>query len=282
MTIAVEASEIQTLTSLGLTIIQAKVYLTLAKFGISKITTIAKYSNVARPDVYRTLAQLYELGLVEKILQTPVKYKALPIDEGAKVLLKNKQAEYEKIRKETELLLDSINKKNQNVDTEVNDSHFILIPEKEAVINRLRQAINNAQKTVDTVITWKRFMHGIGNAFIDNAQGASDRKVNYRFIVEKPPSQEGGKYGKTLWKIYPPFQVRFISHLPKTVFGIYDKKELFIIIDPKSDLAGSPALWTNNQSLIALIQEYFEILWLTAREDLKENKKASRQLIKKS
>lgn len=271
MVTTIEDSEIQTLTNLGLTMIQAKVYLTLAKFGVSKTSAISKISNVARPDVYRTLTQLYEIGLVEKILHTPIQYKALQIDEAAKLLLRKKQTEYEKIKNETVLLLESLTKKNTISDTEPHSSHFILIPEKEAIVNRLRQAINNAQDNVDTVITWKRFMHGIGNVFAENAKGASDRKVKYRFIVEKPPSEEVNAHGKLLWKKYQPFQVRFIAHLPKTVFGIYDKKELFIIIDPKSDLSGSPALWTNNQSLIALVQEYFEMLWENAQE---QNQKA--------
>jgi len=270
MGIKIENSEIQTLTNLGLTTIQAKVYLTLVKFGVSKISSISKNSNVARPDVYRTLNHLYEMGLVEKILQTPIQYKALSIDEAVEILLNKKQMEFEKIKNETEMILEQFSKKNTKMGIDQESSHFILIPEKEAIINRLRQAINNAQINVDTVITWKRFMHGIGNVFADNAKGASDRKVKYRFIVEKPIS-EVHILGKKIWKKYQPFQVRFISHLPKTVFGIYDKKELFIIVDPKSDLAGSPALWTNNQSLISLVQEYFEMLWLTAEEE--QNKK---------
>jgi hypothetical protein len=54
---------------------------------------------------------------------------------------------------------------------------------------------------------------------------------------------------------------------PNTVIGIYDKKEVFIVIDPKEGLFDSPALWSNNQSLITVVKDYFEILWLTAMEE---------------
>ena len=38
-----------------------------------------------------------------------------------------------------------------------------------------------------------------------------------------------------------------------------------IIVEPEVDLpGGSPALWTNNQSLIALVQDYFDTKWLSA------------------
>jgi sugar-specific transcriptional regulator TrmB len=262
-----EPSEIQTLTDLGLTLIQAKVYLSLASLGVSKTAVISKLSNVARPDVYRTLTKLYEIGLVEKLVEAPVQFKALPIDEGVQVLLNKKQNEFEKIKIETDLLLGSFSKKkNQSSDFQADCNQFVLIPQKEAVINRLRQAINNAQNKVDVVISWKRFMHGIGNVFAENARDAAKRKINYRFIVEKAPSEEINECGEHFWKIYPSFQVRFISYHPLTVFGIYDNRELFVIIDPKSDLPGSPALWTNNQSLISLVQDYFNMLWQSAEE----------------
>ncbi len=260
-----EPNEIQTLIDLGLTAIQAKVYLALAKFGASKIAVLSKLSGVARPDVYRTLTRLYDLGLVLKLVEAPVQFKALPIDEGVKVLLKKKQSEYEKIKHETDLLLGSF-KKNQSNGFPADSSQFILVPQKEAVINRLRQAINSAQSSVDVVISWKRFMHGIGNIFAEDAKDASKRKVNYRFIVEQAPSEKISKTGKQFWKNYPSYQVRFILQHPDTVFGIYDHKELFVIVDPQSDIPGSPALWTNNQSLLSVLQGYFDMLWQTAKE----------------
>ncbi len=259
-----EPNEIQTLIDLGLTAIQAKVYLALAKFGPSKIAVLSKISGVARPDVYRTLTRLYDLGLVLKLVEAPVQFKALPIDEGVKVLLKKKQNEYEKIKRQTDMLLGSF-RKNQSNGFPADNSQFILVPQKEAVINRLRQAINSAQSSVDVVISWKRFMHGIGNIFAEAAKDASERKVKYRFIVERAPSEIVNESGKQFWKNYSSFQVRFITEHPEAVFGIYDHKELFVIIDPKSDITGSPALWTNNPSLLSLVQGYFDMLWEIAK-----------------
>jgi sugar-specific transcriptional regulator TrmB len=260
-----EPKETQTLIDLGLTYIQAKVYLALAKYGATKISTLSKLSDVARPDLYRTLTRLYDLGLVVKIVQAPVQFKALPIEDGVKVLLKKKQSEYERVKQQSDVLLGSL-KKSAVLGLTAENSQFVMIPHRETVINRLRQAINNAQNNVDVVISWSRFMHGLGNTFAEAAKDASDRKVNYRFIVEKAPSEIVNETGKQFWKKFPSFQVRFISQHPETIFGIYDQKELFVIIDPKTDLPGSPALWTNNSSLISLVQGYFDMLWQTAKE----------------
>ncbi len=259
-----EPTEVQTLTDLGLTLIQARVYLALARLGVSKIALLAKASDVARPDVYRTLNKLYELGLAEKIVEVPVQFKALPIEEGIKVLLRKKQAEYDRLKNETDTLLASF-KKRSMLSTET-ANQFVLIPQRDAIVNRIRQAIDKAQYSVSVVLSWKRFVHGVGDIFLESAQKASDRKINYRFIVEKPPSEEVIEIGNKLWNIYPSFQTRYLTYKPKTVFGLYDDKELFVIVDPDLDISASPGLWTNNSSLIAIIQDYFEMLWQNSTE----------------
>jgi sugar-specific transcriptional regulator TrmB len=264
-TLEPEPTEIQTLTDLGLTLVQARVYLALARYGVSKIALLSKASEVARPDVYRTLNKLYELGLVEKLVEAPVQYKALPIEEGIKLLLLKKQTEYNRLKNETETLLKSFRKRNMQNQAET-ANQFILIPQREAIINRIRQAIDNSKKSVSVVISWKRFVHGVGDVFLESAQKAAEREINYRFIVEKAPSEEVNQAGNRLWNIYPTFQARFLSQMPKTVFGLYDDRELFVIVDPKMDISGSPALWTNNASLVGLVHDYFEMLWNTTNE----------------
>jgi sugar-specific transcriptional regulator TrmB len=60
--------DIQTLTDLGLSLLQAKTYLNLAKLGKANVQTIAKASNVARQDIYRVMPKLQKLGLAEKFI----------------------------------------------------------------------------------------------------------------------------------------------------------------------------------------------------------------------
>jgi hypothetical protein len=61
--------------------------------------------------------------------------------------------------------------------------------------------------------------------------------------------------------------MRFIPYFPKAIFGIYDEKEIFIVLKSKTGLPGSPALWSNNPPLIDLAEDYFEMLWLTAMKE---------------
>ena len=71
---------------------------------------------------------------------------------------------------------------------------------------------------------------------------------------------------KTFWKS-PYAKLKYLNSIPKTVMAIYDSKEVFIFIEPEADLTESPALWSNNSSVVSMAKDCFEILWITALEN---------------
>jgi hypothetical protein len=93
--------------------------------------------------------------------------------------------------------------------------------------------------------------------------------VKFRIVVESPEEGRAAEQAMQFCGKSPFAGIRFLLSCPKTVIGIYDKSEGFVIIDPKEGLFDSPALWSNNQSLMSVVQDYFEVLWLTAMEELK-------------
>jgi sugar-specific transcriptional regulator TrmB len=257
-------SDVQALIDLGLTLLQARAYLTLIKSGPSKVTTISQLSKVARPDLYRTLSQLQQLGLVEEIIETPLHFRAIPMDETLPILLENKTKEYYKLKAETKLLLREFKGKTPNKALQTEAPRFVLIPPRKAIINRIVENIETAQRSVDLVLSWKRFSRGITSTFAESAERAWARGVEFRFIVESP---EGGRLVERVSQFCrksPACQLRFMDSFPKTVVTIYDKKEVLIIVHPESSLSDSPALWSNDQSLVTLAQEHFDSLWTSS------------------
>ena len=85
------------------------------------------------------------------------------------------------------------------------------------------------------------------------------RKVKGRAIIERTGKRQTESFLKT-WK-HPWAGICYISDSPKTIFAIYDKKEVFIFTEPDSELKDSPALWSNNSSLVHIANKYFEGLW---------------------
>lgn len=73
----------QTFVNLGLTYLQAKVYVTLLKLGDvgAEVRKIASASAIARQDVYRILPALQKMGLVEKVVAIPTIYRPIPLEE---------------------------------------------------------------------------------------------------------------------------------------------------------------------------------------------------------
>ena len=263
-------SEQQVLVNLGLTQKQARVYLALANSGTSRIMEISKKSKVARPDVYAALEKLQQLGLIEKIIKTPLNYRAVPLKEGLSLLLETKTNQYEKVKADTETLRNIIETEKPKDLIQIESYQFVLIPEGRAVIDRITTAIEKTQLTMDLVLSWKRFSRGISNEFAEPIENAWARNVKTRFIIERPSRNTTSKQLIQYCLTKPSCHVGFVNDRCKTVFGIYDRKEVFIIILSEKDLQGSPALWSNNAALISLASDHFEALWRKARKTYTE------------
>jgi sugar-specific transcriptional regulator TrmB len=81
----------KTLRELGLSLLQARVYLALLKLGThSSIKATSACSKVARQDVYRTIAELRELGLVEMVIANLTLFRAIPLQETVAILMEKK------------------------------------------------------------------------------------------------------------------------------------------------------------------------------------------------
>jgi sugar-specific transcriptional regulator TrmB len=77
----------EVLNGLGLTTLQAKTYLAIAILEKATVKTISKTAKIARQEIYRVTSELQEKGLIEKIIATPVEYRAIPVHDAINVLL---------------------------------------------------------------------------------------------------------------------------------------------------------------------------------------------------
>jgi len=115
---------------------------------------------------------------------------------------------------------------------------------------------------MDYIVSWKRFSSDARSIYREIADRGS---VQWRCILEQPPKQKDLELLRELNSSCCMF--RFISNHPSAVLGIYDEKEIIVIEDPHSNLNDSAALWTNNESIVTIAQNYFEILWLKATDE---------------
>jgi len=262
-----EESMVQTLSQLGLTILESRIYIALSKYQSLTTKELSKLTKTSQPDVYRVLDKLHNKGLVEKIIEKPARFKAVPLEKGISYLVERKKVEYNNLMTNADLLIHTLEEESSNKKpAETLKSKFIMIPQRELIVSKIRDAIDQTKKNVDICLSWKRLFSGMTDVFIKNCERAWKRGVYFRIVVESPKEKAAQKQALKFSKISPFCEIRFIKGNPKTVTGIYDKKEIFIIVDPTGDLFDSPALWSNSQSLITAIQEYFDLLWLTSMQ----------------
>jgi sugar-specific transcriptional regulator TrmB len=142
--------DVEALTALGLTGLQARVYLALIRLGQAKIQTVSKITQVARQDLYRVMTELQNRCLVEKVLDTAVTFKAVSIQEAVPILLQRLDREKIEAQNKALQLIERHQYKIDKLEQEV-ESQFLLIPRKEALSRRLNKSIDNAQTSIDFV-----------------------------------------------------------------------------------------------------------------------------------
>lgn len=265
----VEDEDIEALTSLGLTMLQAKVYLTLVESESATIKDISKDTGIARQDLYRITSELQECGLIEQIITKPVMYKAIPLTSGISILLNDMQRKRSESNKKVAKLIQRFKTKEVTAKTKGEKNQFVLVPGKNALILKERILLTTTKKSLSLITSKQRFSQKL-YSLAEEFQKAVSKGVNIRILMDKTDTEKYRGLSNKLAKNYkdsPSFEVRYITAPPPVVMAVFDNKEVIIVASANSGLAESPALWSNNLSLVELAHSYFEMMWLTAIEN---------------
>jgi sugar-specific transcriptional regulator TrmB len=256
-----EDEGMQTLMGFGLTLLQAKTYLALARLGKADVKTIAKTSNIARQDIYRIMRTLQKLGLAEKIIAAPVMYETTPIKDGVSILLQHRTQEYTELQKKTRKLVNNF-QSNNIITTLRKDSQFIFISTKTKCVKRHEKAIQTAQVSIDFIGPWATFRALLFYGLQD-LKRAIKRNIKIRIITEKSEDEESIPKATQALKKNLFFKVRYIFATAPVAMMIFDKKEFNLSVSDRE----WPSLWSNNPNVIKLAINYFDGLWNKAQEN---------------
>ena len=262
--------EILLLNEIGLTKTQAKIYLILLRNGMAGARTLANMSESPRSLVYRTLDELQKIGLVEREINIPHEFRAIPPDTGLEILMSNKFQEYKKIEEKTKIFLRKIEAYSKKP---VCPERFKLkmCEGRKRILQIIKRSLETTKQNLEVISTLERWLHVI--YFCSENYGKMvARGVKCRVIVEKP---EGGIICPDStcklcriesWMTKPNFELRFTSPPLKTNAAIFDQNEAIISYFPSKPVAEAPVLWTNHPSFVAMTHDHFEKTWETAVE----------------
>lgn len=251
--------QIGTLEKLGLTSLQAKIYLSAVTLQKTTAGKIALNANVARPDVYRILPMLEKLGLVRKIISAPKMYEATPVKEACDILLQKKNREYLEAEQRSICLIEEFEEKNRTPNQDAGNESFSMIVSKEVLLEKVYQADAAVKTNLNVIGRWDIIRPIIYN-HIDIYTKAVKDGVTIRIITEKPKPDDrtATKLNK---KLGPMLEIRHLNEPLPMRGAIYDSKQANMRVAASNDLALTPSLWSTNAEFVKILLTFFEDLW---------------------
>jgi sugar-specific transcriptional regulator TrmB len=265
-----ENEDVEILNSLGLKLSEAKVFSALSELGVSTASTISKASDMAREFVYQTLPNLIKKGLVEEIITSPKKFKAIPLKDAYTVLLKRKEKENRKLySKAMKALKNHQNKPSPQVAA---DPQIRLVPSHELPDTRIGQEYENVQESIELIfpmnkfIQWSQYYAEIG------IEEVIKKNVKMRIITQQSllkifaarPELFTHSFKSKLKCI----DFRYVQKPFSVEMMIFDRKTLFVSTIEENNINKMIWLRTNNPLMLEMANGYFEAMWERARESL--------------
>jgi sugar-specific transcriptional regulator TrmB len=249
---------IQLLCELGLTPIQAKMYLWLLGSGGHSASSVADVLKINRVDVYRGLRKLQQLGIVELNIGKPNTFSAVQPKIALKLLVDLRRKELNELDRKADYLtktLESINEKQLVNQVPLSENQYFRLKNGEAVVETLSAMIKQAKHQVRKMLTSKALSFHLLYGIFDIERDLYQKGVEIKLVTDVP--------SETLTKYESISNIHYIGDLSNTLrYVIVDDSQ--IIISLAADAIGptdSVGLLTNNKTLIHALTKHFEETW---------------------
>jgi sugar-specific transcriptional regulator TrmB len=267
--VLIDGEDIRLLIEIGFTKTQAKVYLTLLKFGETDAKTLSKKTDMPKPEVYRTINELQKKSLVEKEITSPSKFIAIPIQLGLQILMKQKVQQC----KETQRKIKQFLRQRQSCPLQshpIQGYKLIMVEGRERIMQMITLEHDCVQQSVDILTTLQRLLQ-ILDFSLQNHMEALERAVKYRVVVEKPVGRIIFPESIHALLAKPNFALRLSVSPLKTNGAIFDEKEVTFSFYPSKPLGESSIIWTNHTSFLSMFQDQFDKTWEKSLKYRREN-----------
>jgi sugar-specific transcriptional regulator TrmB len=250
------------LLGLGLSLNQARVYLAILKLEKTTVGQVAKFSKVRREDVYRILPTLEKMGLIERLLGKPAEIRATPISDALTFLMAEEKKRFDERLSGMRVTIKRLSLKDWKQPLPEEESIYILIAEKKAILAKTAGLIRNSRKEVALIADKARIIL-ILSQLSDECKQAIKEGAQIRLIFEGDSTNILLK--EKVQKLIAGASVHVKFHRkPLNHFIMSDDTEALITGSKESGLGESPSLWTNNSNLIGVLRTGFESGWKKA------------------
>jgi len=260
---------LQTLSDLGLTRLDTKVYIYLAKKGPQKGIEISKALKVQKQQLYRSLKNLQKKATVSASLERPARFSAVPFEKVLDLFIRAKLEEAQNIQTERNKLLSSWQTIQAGETPDVS-ARFMVIEGRNIIYSRIKQMMNEAKNQLSLISTVTGLVRADRFGLLDS-DFKRPRLSNVQFRLLTHITEENANLMQAFLKETPKTELRFEIRNPDLGLGLFpqmvirDEEEVMFFINPKVDGAlpeqDNLCLWTNCKSLIHSFLAMFEDLW---------------------
>jgi sugar-specific transcriptional regulator TrmB len=269
--------DIATLMELGLTLLQAKIYLALVSSGTATIKILAKTTGIAKHDVYRIMPKLQGLGLAEKIVAPNATYEAVPVEDAASTLLLYKTKEHDNLQKKTVELISHHKNDSLHSPVQEEESYFRIISEKFLLVRTLDNITDNTKETIDFAHTWEFLRGMLFKHNPDSLVRALKRGVIIRWITENHDEEKSTEEALKTLTAYSLFKIRYVPRPIPLRIAVYDQKDATMCLSNSSDNWMSN-ICSNNKMFVKAVASYHEQMWNGAAEENTEKRATKAKL----
>jgi HTH-type transcriptional regulator, sugar sensing transcriptional regulator len=166
----IPAGLVKSLTALGLTSHEARVYAALVLFDRAEARDLVEYLGISKPSVYEVLEHLEEIGLTVRLNAKPVRYGAVSPEIALKILMDAHEDAAAVALQDLQAL------EKAKVETAASDTLWAVYGDRNLAY-KARDMMKNAKRQVDCVIA-DRYL-----PFLDPLQG-KDIEVRLRVFSD--------------------------------------------------------------------------------------------------
>ncbi len=261
----------ETLLNLGLTEMDSKVYVFLAKKGLQKALDVSKSMRMNKEQLYRSLRKMQSKGLVTATLEHPARFSAVPFEEVLDLFIKAKMEEAHEIQRDKDEIL-SIWKSLALAKTEV-AARFTVIEGRKIIYSKIQQMFQETKHQFSTISSVSGLLRTNQQGLFETSlKKHAESRVQFRFLTEITDQNAGAVKGflKDIERTKISFEGRTpdfgLRLFPRMV--IRDQEEVLFFISqnesPASNEQETTCLWTNSHSLAQAFNAVFEDLWKNA------------------
>ncbi len=247
---------IESLRGLGLTRLQATVYLALRRLGIAYARDLTAELGVNRADVYRTLRTLLKLGLVEVRLGNPAKFQAVAPKSALDVLLNRQKEILTALEEEGKRILPKLERiaHEPGMPRLDNKKMFLDLLSGEQVFHKVANLVRDAKYILKMISPRGLFLHWQSDIY-DAESHTAQRGAKIRILTQVTPQQYSS--------------IASIRHLDDIAarlrYIIVDEAQLILpVSSPPQGLKDPVVIWSNSAALIDSLIHDFEAAWREA------------------